>query len=69
MQLVFFLGNDLIDAIKLDPEKISVPGYLGQFKRTLQRKYKYLILEEAKLPEFLVVPAMAASGNTHQAAA
>ena len=56
MQLVFFLGNDLIEAVQLDPELISKPGYLGQFKRTMRSKYQYLISEAANLPEFLVMP-------------
>ena len=71
MQLVFFLGNDLIEAVQLDPELISKPGYLGQFKRTMRSKYQYLISEAANLPEFLVMPFATGSnpGGTHTAAA
>ncbi len=64
MQLLFFLGNDLIDAVPLDPEKISKPGYLGQFKRSMRCKYQYLISEAANLPEFLVMPFAAGMQQT-----
>ena len=71
MQLLFFLGNDLIDAVQLDPELISKPGYLGQFKRSMRSKYQYLLAEAASLPEFLVMPFATTgnAGSTHTAAA
>ena len=40
MNLMMFLGNDLIEAIPLDKENIPVPGYLGNFKRYLKNKYR-----------------------------
>ena len=55
MQLLFYLGNDLIEAVNLQPEKIALPGYLGSFKRSLQQKYNWLIAEESTPPEFLIV--------------
>ena len=55
MQLMMYLGNDLIDSVKLDDERISKPGYLGSFKRFLKQKYRELILENPNHPEFLVI--------------
>lgn len=69
MQLLFFLGNDLIEAVPLDPEKIPVPGYLGRFKRSMRLKYEYLIMEASTLPEFLVMPFAAAGSATNTATA
>ena len=64
MQLIFFLGNDFIDAVRLDPEKISIPGYLGNLKRSLQVRYRETILQHVYPPEFLVMPAAAANNST-----
>lgn len=55
MQLMMYLGNDLIESVPLDTERISQPGYLGQFKRVLKEKYAQLIRQSAVPPEFLVV--------------
>jgi len=55
MQLMMYIDNDLIESIPLDIERIRVPGYLGNFKRLLKVKYKDLISECPKPPEFLVV--------------
>ena len=55
MQLMMYIGNDLIEAVPLDLDRISKPGYLGQFKRTLKAKYNDLILQHAEKPDFLVV--------------
>lgn len=56
MQLLFFLGNDLIEAVSLEDDQIPVPGYLGTFKRTLKEKYIELIQSANALPEFLIMP-------------
>jgi hypothetical protein len=50
-----YIGNDLIEAIKLDDARISKPGYLGSFKRTLKIKYSELIRQFPDPPEFLVI--------------
>ena len=63
MQLMMYLGNDLIESVPLDTERISQPGYLGQFKRVLKEKYAQLIRESPTPPEFLVVN-MNATSNT-----
>lgn len=55
MQLMMYVGNDLIASIMLDRQSISQPGYLGKIKRQLKEQYS----EDLKLttckPEFLVV--------------
>ncbi len=55
MQLMMYIGNDLIEAIQLDNTRIPIPGYLGQFKRNLKLKYRDLIRQHTNPPEFLVV--------------
>ena len=55
MQLMMYIGNDLIEAVPLELGRISKPGYLGQFKRTLKLKYRELIQELETKPDFLVV--------------
>ena len=55
MQLMMYLGNDLIESINLDDQRISKPGYLGTFKRCLKQKYRELILQSPTPPEFLVI--------------
>jgi hypothetical protein len=54
MQLMMFIGNDLIEAVPVSEERVSQPGYLGKFKRMLKDKYADLIRESSKPPEFLV---------------
>jgi hypothetical protein len=55
MQLMMYLGNDLIEAVQLTEDKISQPGYLGQFKRQLKSRYAELLQETHESPEFYVV--------------
>ena len=55
MQLMMYIGNDHIESVKLDPDKISKPGYLGTFKRNLKLKYKDLISEYGSPADFIVV--------------
>ena len=55
MQLMMYIGNDLIEAVQVSEESISQPGYLGKFKRMLKDKYADLIRESQTHPEFLVV--------------
>ncbi|HLO83302.1 MAG TPA: hypothetical protein VK166_20205 [Chitinophagaceae bacterium] len=55
MNLMMFLGNDLIEAIPLEKDSISVPGYLGNFKRALKEKYREVIMQCPEPPEFLVI--------------
>jgi hypothetical protein len=59
MQLMMYIGNDLIEAVSLNDQNIRIPGYLGQFKRTLKMKHQELINQNANPPDFLVVnPAL-----------
>lgn len=67
MQLMMYIGNDHIESVKLDPEKISKPGYLGTFKRNLKIKYKDLITEHGSPADFLVVNTVTqAAEKSHQ---
>lgn len=63
MQLMMYIGNDLIEAIPLENEKIPKPGYVGQFKRNLKIKYRELIRKYSNPPEFLVT-ALQPQSNT-----
>ena len=55
MKLMMYIGNDLIESIQLDLDKIPKPGYVGSFKRNLKQKYKELIQQFAEPPEFLLI--------------
>jgi hypothetical protein len=55
MQLMMYIGNDLIEAIPLQKEGLRQPGYLGKFKRNLKMKYSELISQSPMPPDFLVV--------------
>lgn len=54
MNLMMYIGNDLIESIPLELGRISKPGYLGSFKRALKVKHNDLILQHGAKPEFLV---------------
>lgn len=54
MQLMMYIGNDLIEAVPINPGDLRVPGYLGKFKRTLKVKYDELIRMATEPTEFLV---------------
>jgi hypothetical protein len=55
MQLMMYIGNDLIEAIPLDLRDIPKPGYVGSVKRSLKMKYRELIQQFPDPPEFLVI--------------
>ncbi len=55
MNLMMYIGNDLIESVPLELDKIQKPGYLGSFKRTLKMKYQELIQQFPDPPEFLVI--------------
>ena len=67
MNLMMFLGNDLIETIPLEKENIPIPGYLGRFKRLLKEKYKDYIMQSPEPPDFFVIDPQPApsSGNAH----
>jgi hypothetical protein len=70
MQLMMYIGNDLIEAVPLEVDKIQRPGYLGQFKRSLKMKYNELIRQYSNPPEFLVINPSSQTkptGNTNRA--
>lgn len=49
-----YIGNDLIEEIQLEDDKIRQPGYVGHFKRDLKIKYRELISLHPTPPDFLV---------------
>jgi hypothetical protein len=54
MELVMYLGNDLIEGVKLNDNMLSKPGYLGNIKRCLKTKHQELVQESGQNPEFLL---------------
>ena len=54
MELMMYIGNDLIEAVPLEHANVPKPGYLGNFKRSLKEKYQELIQQFSEPPEFLV---------------
>lgn len=63
MQLMMYIGNDLIEAVHLDHERVPVPGYLGNIKRHLKEKHTTVLLESGQPPEFLVSPPLEQSST------
>ena len=63
MQLMMYLGNDLIDAVTVNTFELSKPGYLGRFKRQLKQRYSELLQQSEMQPEFLVVNLTPASNT------
>jgi hypothetical protein len=55
MDLMMYIGNDLIESVPLDNGRISKPGYVGSIKRCLKMKHVELIQQSAERPEFLVI--------------
>jgi hypothetical protein len=55
MNLMMYVGNDLIESVPLEKGRISKPGYLGHFKRVLKEKHKDLLCQFPDPPEFLVI--------------
>lgn len=55
MELMMYIGNDFIESVKLDPDRVSKPGYLGTFKRNLKIKYKELISQYGSPADFIVI--------------
>lgn len=66
MQLMMYIGNDLIEAIKLNDEDIPKPGYVGTFKRNLKLKYKDLIQQFPDPPEFLIIDPSPRASQTRK---
>lgn len=66
MQLMMYLGNDLIDSIPVNFDLLSQPGYLGRFKRMLKNKHAELIQQSPTQAEFLVVDLKPATSSKKQ---
>ena len=54
MKLLMYFQNDLIDCVKINPDKIVCPGYLSIFTRRLREKHRFLFLDSSEEPEFLL---------------
>ena len=67
MQLMMFIGNDHIESVSLDKGKISKPGYLGTFKRSLKMKYKDLISQHGSPADFMVIDNSQQTANKQSA--
>lgn len=65
MELMMYLGNDFIEAIALNSQNISKPGYLGAFKRQLKLRYNELIQQANQAPEFYVVQSTIETAHQH----
>lgn len=63
---MMYIGNDMIEAVPLDEELVSKPGYLGKFKRMLKDKYADLIRESEVRPDFLVTDITPSSHSTSE---
>jgi len=59
-----YIGNDMIEAVSVDAALLSVPGYLGNFKRQLKHKHQSLLQESMQQPEFLVIDLTPANTKT-----
>jgi hypothetical protein len=69
MQLMMYIGNDLIESVPLELKDISRPGYVGSIKRCLKIKYGELIRQYPDPPEFLVInplPKTQSNNNKEQ---
>lgn len=66
MELMMYIGNDHIESVSLDKERISKPGYLGTFKRNLKMKYKDLISQHGSPADFIVVNPIPSSSSVNQ---
>jgi hypothetical protein len=55
MNLLMYVGDDLVESVPLEKEMISKPGYLGNFKRRLQNKYRE-VFPNAPKPQFFGKP-------------
>ena len=68
MKLMMYIGNDLIESIQLEDDKIRIPGYVGDYKRHLKIKYQELISQQSTPPDFLVtnlLPQAKQPGNNN----
>ena len=54
---MMYLGNDLVESVIVNDHELSVPGYLGRFKRHLKQKHNDLIQQASAPPDYLLVPS------------
>jgi hypothetical protein len=66
MELMMYVGNDLIESVPLNKNQIAIPGYLGNLKRHLKDKYASLLVETESAPEFLIIDLEAEKNEAGQ---
>ena len=54
MQLMMYIGNDLVESVPLDRNKVTIPGYVGTLKRELEQRHDAEISHTIEEPEFLI---------------
>ena len=64
MKLMMYIGNDLIESIPLELDRISKPGYVGNIKRVLKNKHSELIQQYGDKPEFLIFEPDSSTNQT-----
>lgn len=55
MELIMYIGLDMVDAVPLNTDKITEPGYVGSLKRELIQKHEDQLQFLSTEPEFLIV--------------
>ena len=54
MELQMFLGNELIDSLPVNFQKITWPGYLEDLRLSLEEKHRELLEKSSQLPLFFI---------------
>ena len=54
MELQMFLGNELIDSLPVNFQKITWPGYLEDLRLSLEEKHMELLEKSSQLPLFFI---------------
>ena len=65
MQLMMYIGNDLIESVPLELKDSPRPGYVGSIKRCLKIKHSELLRQVPDPPEFLVIGSPANQEGNH----
>ncbi len=56
MKLVMYIGNDCLDTVPLDSNRIPEPGYIGSLAKSLRQKHAVYTMYFETEPEFFIVP-------------
>ena len=55
MQLVMYIGNDLIASTAIIKQNISQPGYVSGLKRRMMKEHSEILEFTTNEPEFLLI--------------